>query len=125
MWLWECEFRELGLRWRGDRFRVCERRYGLTGHDHITVFSWGEQRHLDGRVQAELTEFHVTFYRAGHALHFYYHEIDHNRWRHGGHTSRRELARLGLCARSLRRVADAAAREFIRALGGEWTGRPA
>ncbi len=122
MWLCEAEMHELGLRRRGERFRVCERRHGLTGHDHISVFSWGEERGGGGRMRAELTEFHVTLYRCGEALHFYYHEADHNRWRRGGHTSRLEIARLGLCARALRREAGGVARRFVAALGGEWVG---
>src|SRR4051794_40750503 len=56
MWLWEVEMHELGLRRRGERFRVCEGRFGLEGHDHITVFSWGEQMLPDGRILAELAE---------------------------------------------------------------------
>ena len=120
MWLWECELRELGFRRRGERFRVCERRYGLAGYDHLSIFSWSEQRLAGGRMLADLIEFHVTFYRCGEALHFYYHEADCNAWRRGGHTSRPELARLGLDPDNLRAEADAVARELVAALGGRW-----
>jgi hypothetical protein len=123
MWLWEIELQGLGLRLRGERFRVCERRHGLAGHDHITVFSWAEELLPDGRIRAELTEFHVTLYRAGEALHFYYHEVDHNVWRRGGHTSRVKIAQLGLSRRSLRTEAERIACRFVEALGGRWVGQ--
>ena len=116
MWLWEVEMHELGLRRRGERFRVCEGRFGLEGHDHITVFSWGEELLPDGRILAEMAEFHVTLYRGGESLHFYYHETGQNCWRHGGHTSRHEIARLGLRVSTLRTLADTAASHRIEKL---------
>lgn len=115
--------RQLGFRRRGERYWSCERRYGLAGHDHVSVFSWSEQAVPGGRFAVEMTEFHVTFYRGGEHLHFYYHEMGDNAWQPAGHTSANELARLALDAAALRAGADAVARALVAALGGAWLGR--
>jgi hypothetical protein len=123
MWQWDGAMRAAGFRRRGERFWVCERRYGLRGHDHLAVFAWSEQRLPGGAVLVELTEFHVTYYRGGEPLHFYYHETAENHWQPGGHTSRAELGRLGLDLEELRGGADAVAGRLARALGGVLLGR--
>jgi hypothetical protein len=122
MWRWDDDMRRLGFRRRGERYWQCERRYGLSGHDHVSVFSWSEQS-LPGAFAVELTEFHVTFYRGGEHLHFYYHEMADNNWQPAGHTSVNEIARLGLSAAELRAAANAVAQELVAALGGVLLGR--
>ena len=119
MWLWDSDLTCLSFRRRGDRYWRCERRHGLAGHDHLSVFSWSEQRLPGGRYLVELTEFHVTFYRGGEHLHFYYHETLDNRWLPAGNTSGNEVRPLGLDPRELRQVADAVAGALVAALGGE------
>jgi hypothetical protein len=118
MWLWDLDLHRLGFRRRGDRYWRCERRYGLAGHDHVSVFSWSEQRLPDGRFLVQLTEFHVTFYRGGEHLHFYYHDLNDNAWQPAGNTSHNELRRLGLDPRELGRLADDIAAALVAALGG-------
>jgi hypothetical protein len=118
MWLYDAQMHSLGFRRRGERYWQCERRLGLSGGDHVSVFCWSEQRLPTGGRLVELTEFHVTFYRAGEQLHFYYHQLDDDRWRHEGNTSHNEIRRLGLEPAELRAEADAIARELALALGG-------
>jgi hypothetical protein len=118
MWLWDCDLQRLGFRRRGDRYWQCERRHGLDEHDHISVFSWSEQRLPDGRFLVELTEFHITFYRGGEQLHYYFHEMHDNQWQPAGYTSHNEIRRLGLEPVALRARADEIAVELIEALGG-------
>jgi hypothetical protein len=118
MWLWADEMRALGFRRRAERFWRCERRYGLAGPDHLSVFPWGEVRLPGGRRLVELTEFHVTYFLAGERLHFYYHEHGPGEWRPGGHTSVGEIARAGGDAEALRGRADATAASLAAALGG-------
>lgn len=118
MWLWDDDLRRLGFRRRGDRVWLCERRHGLEGHDHLSLFSWSEQTLPGGRHLVEMTEFHVTFYRGGEHLHFYFHEMADNEWQPAGHTSRNEIVRLGLDLETLREHADDVARRFIVELGG-------
>ena len=118
MWLHDVELSSLGFRRKGDRYWQCERRFGLGGWDHLSVFSWGEQRLPAGRFLVELTEFHVTFYRGGEHLHFYYHEQLDDHWQPVGHTSRNEIRRLGLEPDDLRGEADAVALALVEALGG-------
>jgi len=117
--------RRLGFRRRGERYWQCERRYGLSGHDHVSVYSRSEQALPGGAFAVELTEFHVTFYRGGEHLHFYYHEMADDRWHAAGHTSVNEIARLGLSAAELRAEADAVAQALVAALGGVLSGREA
>jgi len=65
----------------GERFWLCERRHGLLGHDHVSLFSWSEQALPGGAFLVELTEFsRPPFYRGGEHLHFYYHEMLDNHW---------------------------------------------
>jgi hypothetical protein len=118
MWLHDLELLPLGFRRKGDRYWQCEGRLGLTGHDHLSVYSWSEQQILRGRFLVELTEFHVTFYRGGEHLHFYYHELHDNHWQPAGCTSHNEIQRLGLEPHALRAEADAVARALVEALGG-------
>ena len=120
MWLYDAQMSELGFRRKGERYWRCDRRHGLSGHDHVSVFCWSEQRAPDGRRLVELTEFHVTFYRGGERLHFYYHEHEHNHWRHEGNTSYNEIRRLGLEPGALRAEAHAVAQALAAALGGVW-----
>jgi hypothetical protein len=118
MWKWDSEMRQLGFRRRGERFWLCERRHGLTAPDHISVFCWSERALPAGAFLVEMTEFHVTFYRGGEQLHFYYHEVLDNHWQPGGHTSRGEIQRLGLDTEELRAAADVVAEALAEALGG-------
>ena len=118
MWKHESDMRQLGFRRRGDRYWQCERRHGLGGYDHLSVFSWSEQLLPGGAFLVELTEFHVTFYRGGEHLHFYYHEMHPNEWLPAGHTSLNEIRRLGLDPFELRETADAVALGLVLALGG-------
>jgi hypothetical protein len=118
MWLYDLELEPLGFRRKGDRYWQCERRLGLCGNDHVSVYSWSEQRLPGGRFLVELTEFHVTFYRGGEHLHFYYHELGDNHWQPAGHTSPNEIARLGLQTGTLRAEADEVAGALAEALGG-------
>ncbi len=115
MWLWEAELRERGFRRKSDRYWQCERRFGLPGSAHLSVFSWSEQTIPPGRgggrrFLVELTEFHVTFRIALEHIHFYYHERGDNEWQPCGHTSATELRRLGCEPAALggRRRPDAA-----------------
>jgi hypothetical protein len=122
MWLWESELRERGFRRKSERYWQCQRRYGMPDAVHLSIFSWSEQT-LPGvagqpHYLVELTEFHLTFVRAGEHLHFYYHEHGDNLWHPGGHTSLVEIQRLGLDLATLRDEADAIARTFVEALGG-------
>jgi hypothetical protein len=118
MWRWDSKLRKVGFRRRGERFWLCERRHGLLGDDHLSVFSWSEQALPGGAFLVELTEFHVTFYRGGEQLHFYYHEMLDNHWQPAGHTSRTEIRRLGLDPNLLRAEADGIAEALAEALGG-------
>jgi hypothetical protein len=118
MWLHDVEITSLGFRRKGDRYWQCERRFGLAGWDHVSVFSWSERRLEGGRFLVELTEFHVTFYRGGEHLHFYYHELLDEQWQAAGHTSRNEIRRLGLEPEELRGAADTVAVALVEALGG-------
>src|SRR5262249_5353677 len=110
-----------------DRYWLCERRYGLRGDDHLSVWSWSEQTIPAGRKcvrhLVELTEFHVTFYKGGEHVHFYYHERAENVWAPGGHTSDTEIDRVGGDPDRLRREADASAADLVAALGGDWRPR--
>src|SRR5947209_8475616 len=129
MWLWESELRERGFRRKSERYWQCRRRFGLDDAAHLSIFSWSEQT-LAGaggrpRYLVELTEFHLTFVRAGDHLHFYYHEHGENAWHPGGHTSRAEITRLGLDLAALRALADAIAAAFVESLGGVLAGREA
>jgi hypothetical protein len=117
MWLWEAELRRLGFRRRSERYWRCDRRYGLGSDGHVSVFCWGELA-AEGRLLAELTEFHVTFYFGLDHVHFYYHEHHDNEWHPAGHTSGPEIRRLGRDPEALRRRADAAASDLAAALGG-------
>src|SRR5438874_13480322 len=118
MWQWDIDLRQLGFRRRGDGYWQCERRHGLERNDHLSVFSWSEQTLPGGRFLVELTEFHVTFYRGGEHLHFYYHELLDNHWQPAGHTSVNEIHRLGLDPEELRALADDIAAEVVFALDG-------
>jgi hypothetical protein len=118
MWKHESEMRRLGFRRRGERYWQCERRHGLAGHDHVSVFPWSELTLPGGALLVELTEFHVTFYRGGEHLHFYYHEMHANEWLPAGHTSANELRRVGLDPAELRGAADGIALALALALGG-------
>jgi hypothetical protein len=118
MWIEHHQLARLGFKRSGERFRKCERRFHLRNHDHITIWSWSEQRSPEGSMLVELTEFHVTFYRGGERLHFYWHERDHNEWESGGHTSTNEIRRVQCDPVELRSEATAIAEAFIAALGG-------
>jgi len=66
----------------------------------------------------ELSDFHVTFQIGLERIHFYYHERSENAWKAAGHTSGREIRRLGVEPAQLRAQADMAAALFIAAVGG-------
>jgi hypothetical protein len=118
MWKHESEMRQLGFRRSGERCWRCECRHGLGGHDHLSVFPWSELALPAGALLVELTEFHVTFYRGGEHLHFYYHEMLDNEWLPAGYTSPNEIRRLGLDPADLRIAADGIALAVVAALGG-------
>jgi len=118
VWIWDEHLQRLGFRRRSDRYWQCQQRYGLSPIDHMSIFSWSEQRIARSRFHVELTEFHVTLARKGEFLHWYYHEHELNAWQPGGHTSVAELERLGLDVTRLRGEADEIAAEFIAALDG-------
>src|SRR4051794_165279 len=118
MWLYEAEMSGLGFRRKNERYWRCDRRHGLSGHDHVSVYCWSEQRLPGGGLLAEMTELHVTFYRGGERLHFYFHENETNHWRHEGNTSHNEIRRLGLDPAVLRAEAFAVARALVGAMGG-------
>jgi hypothetical protein len=126
MWIWDFQLRQLGFRQKNDLYWRCERGFGLVEGDHLSVFLWTEEDH-SGRAGAkrafELTEFHVTFLIERDHVHFYYHEVQDNRWRPGGHTSSIQLRGLGIEPRDLRAEADEVAQELVRRLRGEWTPR--
>jgi hypothetical protein len=122
VWLWECELCDLGFRRKADRYWQCERRFGMGNGEHLSVYSWSEQRvPADtgvARFLVEVTEFHVTFEVGSDNLHFYYHEYLENEWRPAGHTSAGEIRRLDCDPRALREGADAVAVSLVEALGG-------
>jgi hypothetical protein len=123
MWLWDIDLHALGFRRKSERYWRCERRHGLRADAHLSVFSWSEQaipgrRRGPSRYLVELTEFHVTFHVRLDRVHFYYHELGNNEWQPYGHTSGRELRRLGCDRRALRAEADGVAGLLVAALGG-------
>jgi hypothetical protein len=124
MWLWASALIETGFRRKAERYWRCERRFGLPPHAHLSLFSWGEHALPSAAGPApllvELTEFHVTFVLGNQHVHFYYHERQPNDWDPAGHTSRRELRRLGADRAALRAQADAVAAAVVAALGGTW-----
>jgi hypothetical protein len=123
MWLWDAELWELGFRRKSEDYWQCVGRYGLPDGSYLSVFSWAAHR-VGGAKKGlapylvELTEFHVTIPLGGERLHFYYHQRGEEEWEPGGHTSGREVRRVGGRPRQLRRLADAVAAEVVRALGG-------
>jgi hypothetical protein len=129
MWLWDTDLRQLGFRRKSEGYWQAERCFGLGACDHLSIFSWSEQtipgpRRAPPRFLVELTEFHVTFQRGGEHLHFYYHERADNEWLPAGHTSGRQIRRLGLDRAGLRAEADACATALVAALGGTYQPRP-
>ena len=123
MWLWASELHALGFRRKSDGYWQCERRFGLSDDEHLSVFTWGEHP-VPGSGGAcwliEVSTFHVTFEIGSDNVHFYYHEMSENGWRPAGHTSSAEIRRLGHRPKELRRTADAIARRVVEALGGMW-----
>jgi len=128
MWLWEAELRQLGFRRRSERYWQCERRHGLPGRAHLSIWPWSEQD-IPGpgkqplRFLIEVTEFHVTFLSAVDHLHFYYHERGVNEWQPGGHTSRAQMRRLREDPLALRALADGIAGRLIEGWGGQLLAR--
>jgi hypothetical protein len=122
MWLWDIELRTLGFRRKSDRYWQCLRRFELPDAAYLSLFSWSEQCIPDGngRYLVELSAFHVTFRIGLERIHFYYHERSENAWTAAGHTSSREIRRLGVEPAQLRAQADAVAAAFIAALGGAY-----
>jgi hypothetical protein len=120
MWLWDIELRALGFRRKSERYWQCVRRFELPDAAYLSLFSWSEQfiPAGDGRYLVELSEFHVTFQIALERIHFYYHERSENAWKAAGHTSSREIRRLGVEPAQLRARADMTAALFIAAVGG-------
>ena len=121
MWLWDDDLQRLGFRRRSERYWRCDRRHGLPAEAHLSVFSWSEQAIPIGdgcRFLVELTEFHVAFHIGVDRIHYYYHEHHDNEWRLGGHTSRRQIRRLGCRPRELADRANAVAASVIVAMGG-------
>ena len=119
VWIWSFELQRLGFQKKSRRYWQCKNRYGLEPDDYLSAFLWTEQKGNAGRPSLyELTEFHVTFQRAGHRLHFYYHETREWQWTAGGYTSARELRRLRCDPCALRDAADKIAEAFIAAAGG-------
>ena len=120
MWLWDIELRALGFRRKSERYWQCLRRFELPDAAYLSLFSWSEQfiPAGNGRYLAELSDFHVTFQIGLERIHFYYHERSENAWKAAGHTSGREIRRLGVEPAQLRAQADMAAALFIAAVGG-------
>src|SRR5262249_55304915 len=72
MWQWESELRSLGFQRKSEHYWQCERRFGLPGYGHLSVYCWGEHVVAGGRLLADVSTFHVTF-KIGHDnVHFYY-----------------------------------------------------
>lgn len=128
MWIWDFQLRQLGFRQKNDLYWRCERGFGLCEGDHLSAFLWTEEVHseIGGSKRAfELTEFHVTFLveRDHVHVHFYYHEVQNNRWEPGGYTSSIQLHGMGIEPRDLLVEADEIAQELVRRLQGEWIPR--
>jgi hypothetical protein len=126
MWIWDFQLRQLGFRQKNDLYWRCERGFGLSEGDHLSVFLWTQEDHQEvaGSKRAfELTEFHVTFLIDRDHIHFYYHEIQDNRWKPGGHTSSIQLKGMGLDPQSLIQEADTVAQELVQMLKGRWMSR--
>lgn len=119
MWTWESELRFLGFRRRSEGYWRCEGRHGLPAWGHLSLFPWAEQRLPGGRRLIAVDTFHVTLVLGGEHLHFYYHERAENHWEPGGHTSRREIRRLGQTLFTLRELADEIAGLVVAGLGAE------
>ena len=117
--IWTDELRQLGFRQKSDRYWHCAGGYGLDDQSHLSVFLWTCHARLSQQVACfQICEFHVTFERAGHNLHFYYHELRDNEWTAGGHTSTREITTLGLETGILLTAADEIANQFVGAING-------
>ena len=85
------------------------------------MYAWNEQslvedRAAEARWLAEPSAFHVTFQLGLERVHFYFHEHRDNEWEPGGHTSSKEIRRLGHDLLELRERADEIAAAFIEAL---------
>lgn len=119
MLVWTDQLRHLGFRFKRGQYWRCDRHFGLIGGDHISVFV---ETHHEGDSSElfwfQFSEFHITFERGSHNLHFYYHEAHNNHWSPGGYTSLDEIRRLGLDLLELRQSADEIASQFVAALDG-------
>lgn len=118
MILWTSDLRRLGFREKGHRYWQCDRGYGLPNDAHLSLFLWTHARASPRHSCYEFAEFHVTFEVAGHNVHFYYHEVDENRWAAEGHTSRSECDLLGIDVDALRSIADAIAARVVERFSG-------
>jgi len=96
MWLWEVEWRAMGFRKVSRGLWLCERRFGLPEHSHISAFVDAELRSPGGVGAVQLAAFHVTFEVRADNVHFYYHEVGDSEWEAGGYTSAGGLRRLGV-----------------------------
>ncbi len=113
MWIWDFQLQQMGFRQKSERYWQCERGFGLTEGDHISLFLWTIQPHSEVDQQTlhayELTEFHITFLLDLDHVHFYYHEIQDQTWELGGHTSSAQIRYLGFDPQSLIEEADSIA----------------
>lgn len=127
MWIWDFQLRQLGFRRKNNRYWRCEYGFGLNEGDHLSLFLWTRETHSatspTRSLAYELTEFHVTFLTDRDHLHFYYHEIQENRWEPGGYTSAIQIQGLGFDPRDLISEADTIAQELVAVLNGTWVPR--
>lgn len=106
--------KHLGFMRKSPRYWQCRNGYELEENEHVSIFVSPNKTGLH-----EIIEFHVTFETRGHNLHFYFHEMSLQQWEAGGHTSSREIERLGLSLSELRRRAIQIADRFIKRIGGQ------
>lgn len=122
MWIWDFQLRQLGFRQKNNRYWRCERGFGLSEGDHLSLFLWTRETYAPTSA-FELTEFHVTILTDRDHLHFYYHEIQENHWEPGGHTSAIQIQGLGFDPDELISEADTIAQQLVTVLNGTWIPR--
>lgn len=121
MWIWACELHRLGFRRRSPHYWRCDGRYGLPASAYLSLFHAGSDgessRTQPSRIRFDVSAFHVTYCLGVDRVHFYYHEAGELSWEPGGHTSSRELRRLGVKPANMRAAADDIAARVAEAMG--------